>query len=236
MLMRSRAEKGELMESISGGLKNYKEVMKGLEDINKDSETAIKRTISDFKSRAPGWVSKAVTDEYTIKKSEVNSALSGATKAGSKKVKGREIDNLALVYKGRPLTPTHFKMNPKKPSTVKEKNKRLIPGQNVEGFEGEVAPVQPIKQKLISVEVHKGQARKLTGKYGDTPFLQTNGSTGFIPFQRKTDDRKSMVSIKSTSAPQMITNEKTSEEIYKSIDEGLSKRLEHHVEQALKKR
>ena len=113
--------------SMSVAIKNHAELIKNLKAMNKDAEKALSRTVSDFKSRAPGWVSQAVTDEYTIKKKEVKDAMTGAKKAGSIKVEGTQIDNIQLVFEGRSLTPTHFKMSPKKPSTVRQKP-RLIPG------------------------------------------------------------------------------------------------------------
>lgn len=212
-------------------IKNYAKLCGELRAINKDAEKAISRTVSDFKSRAPGWISQAVTEEYTIKKSEVKGAMTGAKKVGSIKVSGIAVDNIDLEYKGRLLTPLHFKMKPKKPKAAREKDKRLIPGENVEGFTGEVAPVYPIKAYQINVEIHKGQAKNLP----PTAFLGTNRGEGFIPFQRTGDSRTPITSIKSTSIPQMITNDKVAEEIQKRIEEGMISRLNHHVEQAMSK-
>lgn len=221
--------------SVSISIADYKKLCDNLEAINADAEKAISRTVSDFKNRAPGWVSAAVTEEYTIKKQNVKSSLKGAKKAGTIEISGSVVDNIQLDYRGRSLTPTHFKMSPRKPSDKRDKKTRLIPGGNIEGFAGEVAAVRPIRGPKIKVEIHKGKKETLNGKYEPKPFLATNGYGTFLPFQRKGDMRERIVSIKTTSVPQMITNEKVSEDIQKRIEEGMEKRLEHHIQQALGK-
>lgn len=218
------------MPGMEISLKNYAKLCADLKKINADSEKAIRRTVSDFKTRAPAWISAAVSEEYTIKKSEVKGAMTGAKKIGSIKVSGVAVDNIGLEYKGRTLTPIHFKMKPKKPSVKREKDRRLIPGENVDGFDGEVAPVYPIKAYQVTVEIHKGQTKSL----GSSVFLGSNGGGGYIPFQRTGDSRTPIKSIKSVSVPQMITNDKVAEEIQRRIEEGMIARLNHHVEQAMK--
>lgn len=214
--------------SMSVSLSNYAKLCKELKGMNKDAEKAVRRTVSDFKSRAPAWVSAAVTEEYTIKKSEVKDAMTGAKKVGSIKVSGVEVDNIALEYNGRPLTPIHFKMKPKKPSVKRTKDARLIPGENI-GIESDVAAVHPIAPYNVTVEVHKGQVKSL----GSQVFLGSNGA-GYIPFQRTSESRLPIESIKTVSVPQMITNEKVATKIQENIEEGMTKRLQHHVQQAMK--
>lgn len=213
---------------------DYAKLCTNLKAINADAEKAISRTVSDFKSRVPGWVSAAVCEEYTIKKSEVKDALTGEKKIGYIKVSGMVVDNVRLEYDGRRLTPVHFKMTPKKPSEKRDKKKRLIPGENIEGFSGEVAPINPFRKYTIKVEIHKGKKEILNGKQGRSkPFLADNGYGTNIPFQRKGDLRTNMVSVRTTSVPQMVTNKKVSEDIQKRIDEGMKARLEHHVQRAM---
>ncbi|MCI5996113.1 MAG: hypothetical protein MRZ45_09265 [Blautia sp.] len=220
------------MNGMNISIANYAKLCCRLKAMNKNAEKAISRTVSDFKSRAPGWISQAVTEEYTIKKNEVKNAMTGARKVGSIEVRGTAVDNIQLVYEGRMLTPTHFKMSPKKPSTVRQ-NARLIPGQNTSS-NSDVVVAKPLKSKAITVEIHKGQKKVLSGKYDNTPFLASNRGDGFIPFQRRGEERSDIVSIKTTSVPQMITNEKVSASIQEKIIEGIQSRLEHHVAQALK--
>ena len=94
-----------MAEGMQISIKNYAKLCSDLRAMNKDAEKAISRTVADFKSRAPGWISQAVSDEYTIKKSEVKGAMVGAKKIGSIKVSGTMVDNIGLEYKGRLLTP-----------------------------------------------------------------------------------------------------------------------------------
>lgn len=214
---------------MSISIANYAKLCADLNAMNKDTEHAVQRTVSDFKSRAPAWVSAAVSEEYTIKKSEVKAALTGAKKIGSIKVSGIAIDNIGLEYSGRLLTPLHFKMKPKRPSVKKDKAPCLIPGENIGGV-SDVVAVHPVKAYQISMEVHKGKAKALPGD----AFLGSNKGGAFIPFQRVGDGRKPIYPLKTVSVPQMITNEKVAETIQKNIEEGLTKRLEHHTQQAMK--
>ena len=87
----------------------------------------------------------------------------------------------------------------------------------------------PLKAQTITVEIHKGQKVELSGKYAPAPFLATNRGDGYIPFQRQGEERSDIVSIKTTSVPQMITNEKVAAAIQDKINEELPKRLEYHA-------
>lgn len=214
---------------MSVSIANYAKLCADLKAMNKEAEKAIQRTVSDFKSRAPAWVSAAVSEEYTIKKSEVKAAMTGTKKIGSVKVSGIAVDNIGLEYSGRVLTPLHFKMKPKKPPAKLEKKLRLIPGENI-GSDSDVVAVHPIKAYQVTVEIHKGKIKSL----GSGVFLGSNGGEGFIPFQRTGGGRTPVEAIKTVSVPQMITNEKVAETIQKNIEEGLTKRLEHHAQQAMK--
>lgn len=204
-----------------------KKLKKELDKIEKDAETVTKRTVADFKTRAPAWISKAVTAEYNIKKAEVKDSLKGKKKIGTIKLSGTKVDDIALVYKGRLLTPIHFGMKPTrhKARSKAKKNKMLIPGENVEGYDGEVAQVAGVTPYQITMEVHKGKRKALPSDV----FLGSNKGAGEIPFQRTGNGRTPIQSIKSTSVPQMITNEKVSEEISKAINEGMEERLKHHL-------
>ena len=91
--------------------------------------------------------------------------------------------------------------------------------------------VRPPAPYNITAEVYRGKRKTI----GGTAFLGSNGGGGYIPFQREGDGRTPIKSIKTVSVPQMITNPQVSEKITEAIDEGLRKRLEHHLEQEMKK-
>ena len=220
--------------SINIAIEGAEDLKAKLAKMNKQSETVVKRTVSDFKSRAPAWVSAAVTEYYAIKKSDVKGAMTGVKKGiGKIKVAGVTVDEISLVYSGRLLTPTHFKMKPTTPPKKRDKDTRLIPGQNIKSDKavGDVAIVNPLAPYQVTAEIKKGHRVTFPGQ----TFLGTNKGAGYIPFQRQSDERTDIKSIKTVSIPQMITNEQVGEEIKKKIDEGLSKRLEHHLQQELTK-
>ena len=213
-------------------LSNYAEVKDRLEKKQKAAEKAVKKTVSDFKSRASAWISAAVAETYNIKKAEVKDAITGKRSVGKINVGGIAVDNVQIEYSGRPLTPTHFKMKPTKIPAKRAQDYRRVPGGGVGEGRGDVAMVRPPAPYSISVEVYKGRRREYRGK---GTFLGSNGGSGYIPFKREGDGRTPIKSIKTVSVPQMITNPQVSEKITEAIDEGLRKRLEHHLEQEMKK-
>lgn len=221
--------------SINIAIEGAQDLKAKLEKMNAQSQTVVKRTVSDFKSRAPAWVSAAVTETYAIKKAEVKGAMTGVKKGiGKIKVAGVTVDEISLVYSGRLLTPTHFKMKPTTPPKKRDKDTRLIPGQNIKSDKavGDVAIVTPLAPYQVTAEIKKGHRVTFPGQ----TFLGTNKGAGYIPFQRQSDEREDIKSIKTVSIPQMITNEEVTKQIQKNIDEGLGKRLEHHLQQELAKR
>ena len=214
-------------------LQNFAGLRQELQGMDEAAQRAVKKTVSDFKSRGPGWISSAVTEQYGIKKSEVKDAITGTKKAGKVNLGGVAVDNVAIEYSGRPLTPTHFKMKPTKVPAKRAGEYKRVPGAGVGESGNEVAMVKPPAPYKITAEIKKG--KRVTIGSGDA-FLGTNKGTGMIPFQRTKASRTPIKSIKTVSVPQMITNEAVAEKIQQNIDEGLSKRLQHHVEQELKKR
>ena len=57
---RARHTRGSFSVSLSGG----SEVVKRIQKLRDGGEVAIKRTVSDFTSRGPGWVSKGIREHY----------------------------------------------------------------------------------------------------------------------------------------------------------------------------
>lgn len=203
--------------SMEVTLKGYAKLTKELHAINKDSENVVKKTTSDFKSRAPAWVAAAVSATYGIKKAEINKAKTSAKAVGKIKVSGVMVDNVQLTFSGRVLTPTHFNMKPKaRPKATKDENGKTV---------------RKAKKYTVTAEIIKGQRKAL----GSNVFLGTNKGTGDIPFQRTGQGRTPIEAIKTLSIPQMITNETVAAQIQKNIDENLTKRLQHHLDQAMAK-
>lgn len=199
----SRRTSGSFTVTCSGA----EDIVKRLNKLENGGQTAIKKTVNDFMSRAPAWVSKGIREHYGVDTAAINEAKQQPRRGQSSiQVAGVQVDSASLIYKGRVLTPTHFKM---KPTQRKPKPYR------------------------VSQEVFKGQRKNLPAGV----FLASSGGEGStqIPFQRESESRYPIKSIKTLSVPQMIENEKVQPLIQQNIDEGLSKRLENHVKQMLAK-
>jgi hypothetical protein len=222
-----------MADSMEIKVDNLEEVLSGLDKRKEYVAKAVNSTCRDFKSRAPAWISKAVTAEYTIKASEVKGALTGKHNVGKISIGGIKLDDIQLEYSGRLLTPYHFRMTPKSISTSKLKKKQLIPGQFTSAGRAVVWAAK-LRQKPIQVEIHKGQKKVLHPDSGwEGPFLYKIDG-GVIPFQRRPrrgyGGSDTMESIRTTSVPQMITNDRVAEDINQRISEGLAGRLQHHLE------
>ena len=186
---------------------NIQNVIDGLEKEKALSKKVIERTVGDMRTRGPGWVSKAVREEYNISSKDVKEACH-AEKAGSLSFGGTHVDDVALVYRGRVLTPTHFKMRP---------------------------ATRPPKPKLITAEIRKGQ-RKTLSSIAFLANSGREGSKQ-IPFQRTGKERLPIEAIKTLSVPQMVEdgNGNIKPKVEQAINENLEKRFEHYCEQLLKK-
>ena len=213
--------------SISAQLSNLHQLVADLEAIENGGKKAISNTIKDVKARAPGWIAQEVTAVYNIKKSEITPSGSGKPKkmAGSIQITGETIEELAITYKGRLLTPVHFGMTPK------------------------TAP--PGKSYTLRMQVVKGQ-KKVIGRYLNTrtpggPYSERShnilmgtgntkaGGVSVIPFQRMSRTRTDIKKFTTISVPSMITSERTNEKIMTRLQEETAKRLQHNLDRALGK-
>ena len=219
-----RGEKGAFKVSVP----KLEKVVKDFKAINKDAENVVKRTVSDFKSRAPGWVSAAVTKTYGVPPAEIRSSFTGVGKSvGRVRAEGTEIESASLVYSGRVLTPTHFKMKPSTPEL-----KRGTP-----------------YQKPISATFFKGKRQQITRRAFLAPTGATSADkTSHIPFQRmgakeimekgkhKGKKRQPIYKVLTLSLPQMIDNKDVRTQIQENIDKKLGERIEGHIDRAFKNR
>lgn len=204
-------------------------VIQQIKSLQTGSEKAVKSTVSDFKSRGPGWVASAVTAMYNIKKAEIIPAKEKKNKdkrmAGSIKASGDTIGTMSITYEGRLLTPVHFGMRPSTPPegrsyTLKAtifKGKPTVIGRYKNK---QIRPGGPFSEKSHNILMSTGAK---DDKDGDEKKVK------YIPFQRMSRSRKDIKKFTTVSVPQMITNEAVAEQINASINEGLGKRLEHHL-------
>ena len=216
----------ETMDIKVEGLEN---ILSGLDKKKEYVAKAVNSTCKDFKSRAPGWINKAVTQEYTIKASEVKGALTSKRTVGTVSLGGVTLDDIYIEYSGRILTFSHFRFTPKKPDIKLLKKRILIPGARTSS-DSPVVWAYVHKNQNVQVEVKKGHKRTLKGKWMSTPFIASMRGSPAMPFQRSSQKNQTVKSMRSVSIPQMITNDKVAADINKRIDTELGKRLQHHLD------
>lgn len=195
---------GGFSVSAAGGA----DIVKRLRKLENGGKVAIQRTVSDFASRAPAWVSKGIRQHYGVDNVVIKEAAMKPKRGRTSiKVSGTTVDDVTLEYKGRLLTPTHFKMKPaKRPPSAK---KYQVNAEIVKG-----------KRSQLHSQAFLGRASK-----------STEAKT--IPWQRVGDGRLPVHVIKTISVPQMIDG-RARETIEQTINEGLGKRFEHHIQRAMK--
>lgn len=209
----------------SGG----KELVKRLRKLENGGETAIKRTVSDFTSRAPAWVSKGIREHYGVDTAAIKAA-EGRAKRGKTtiKVAGIAVDGASLEYKGPTLTPLHFKMSPKQKPAGQQGKQIRIPGQAIAGA-GDVAMIRPPKPYKVRATIIKGQR----ATFPANTFLTSSNGSGSIPFQRTGEGRTPIEAVHTLSVPQMIDG-RAKDTINETIESKLGARFQHYVERAMK--
>lgn len=203
----------------------FDNVIRELEQMKKAPEKVIKRTLSDFRQRGPGWISTEVTKKYNIKKAEVNEGV---------RVKGNTVDSITIIYKGRVLAPVHFSMNPKAP-----KQSYTLKAMFKKGDRKTLGKVKKLtkkqKQNIGRNFTHQG---KKTSRSSPIMLMSTGNKkidgVNFIPFQRQSQKRNDLKAIKTLSVPQMVSNKKVEENIQEAVNEKLGKRFDHYVDMYFK--
>lgn len=208
------------MAGASIGIKNLDSLQKKLEDKKKASEKVMKALASDARKRVPGWVAAEVTKTYGIKKSDINEG-----KLGDVKVQGSDIKNMKVIYSGRLLTHTHFSMSP----TLPKAGGYTLKASVVKGQRKTLGKVKKLtkKQRAALTKNLTGSGTQTSDK---SPIMLMRGKgDNYLPFQRKSKDRKDIEVIKTISLPQMVSSERTQADIQAALSEGLQKRLDHHM-------
>lgn len=211
--------------SVTCQIKDYKILQKKLEQMQKAPKTVLKRTLSDMKTRAPGWVAAEVAKVYGVKKGEIT-----GQKLGKVKVEGDTVQTVKIKYTGRVLTPTHFGMTPKAPGP----NAYTLRASIIKDQKATLGKVKKLTKKQRKA-LAKNFTRSGTRSSDHSPIMlmhtgaNSADKTQYIPFQRKSTRRSDVEAIKTISLPQMVSSERTSESITKAINEGLEKRLAQHM-------
>lgn len=217
-------------------IEGYKDVIKEIHSIHKKSAQVIERTTKDFEKRAPSWVAQEVVKTYSISKKEVEKHHVGKVEKGITRVEGIKLNNIGILYKGSPLTITHFKMTPVKPPEFSGKKVRVhVPGVGFRTF-------RQRKKITVRATIFKGQKEIMRGDHAPTPiFIQSNPRKAgqYLPFQRtgksvEDSGKDELVTIKGPSVPQMIVNEKVKPKMDERISIELGKRFDNHIKQIMK--
>lgn len=213
--------------TVTAQVQSIKKLIEDVEAIKDAGKKAISATLKDVKSRAPGWIASEVVAVYNIKKAEITPAGKGAKPrkmAGTLRVKGETIEELAFVYEGRLLTPVHFGMTPKAPPNGKSytlkmqvmKGKKTTIGR----YKAKRTPGGPYSQRSHNILMGTGNAKE--------------GGVDWIPFQRMSKRRLDLKKFTTISVPQMVTSEATHEPIMNKLNTETSKRLEHNLNRFMK--
>lgn len=215
------------MSGVRMAIKNYKTVMKKLDDKKKAPQKVMKALSSDARKRVPGWVATEVTQTYGVKKSEIT-----GKKIGGVKVQGSDVRNMKVIYTGRPLTHTHFSMSPKVP---KEGGSYTLKATVLKGQRKTLGNVKKLSkaQRAALAKNFTGSGSKSSTK-SPIMLMRANGGQ-YLPFQRMSSNRRDIEVKKTLSLPQMVSSERTEEDIQRAISGGMEKRLDHHMKRYMGK-
>lgn len=189
--------------------------------MQKAPRQVMKSLTAEARKRVPGWVATEVTKEYGVKKGEIT-----GQKIGKVTSLGTDFKNVRIVYTGRVLTPTHFSMSPKVPNPG---GSYTLKATIIKGQRSTLGKVKKLSKKQRAA-LGKNFTRSGTRQSNHSPIMLMRANGGhYLPFQRKSTDRKDVEAVKTISLPQMVSSERTAEGIQKAISEGLGKRLDHYM-------
>lgn len=98
--------------AIRATMRDGAKLNRRLQQYDKKAENVLKRSVSDFRSRAPGWIRTGVRKFYNIEPGDIDSAGPRIKKGTTVSIGGREVDGATLEYKGKMLTTPRFSQNP----------------------------------------------------------------------------------------------------------------------------
>lgn len=204
-------------------IKEYNTLKKKIKALEKAPAKVMTSLTNEAKKRVPGWIATEVTKEYGVKKSEIT-----GNKIGRVMVEGNTAKDVRIVYTGRLLTPTHFNMSPKAPNPG---GAYTLKATIVKGERKTLGKVKKLTKKQRAA-LAKNFTRSGTRTSDHSPIMLMPAANGghYLPFQRKSTNRKDIEAIKTISLPQMVGSKRTEEGIQKAIAENLGKRLEHYID------
>lgn len=182
-----------------------KDVIRKLNQLKGQSESALKKVVNDFKRRAPGWIAKDITQTYNAKKKDVK---------GSMRSQGEGLDAEVNIH-GRVLSLAHFGLKPK------ERPRKMSYPVSAEIFKGNRSTYD-----RLTTFVHNGTAFTRRDESGQI-VGQVVGKDG-----KKHNYFRILDTL---SVPQMAGNEDVSKAISEDVNKQLMKRAEHYLKYYLNK-
>lgn len=201
-------------------IRSYGDIKKQMAALKKAPDKVMQSLTADAKKRVPGWIATEVSKVYGVKKGEIT-----GQKVGKVRVAGDNIKQVKVIYTGRVLTPTHFSMAPQAPKDGGYTLKATI----VRGNRATLGKVKKLTKKQRKT-LAKNFTRSGTKSSDHSPVMLMRANGGhYLPFQRRSTNRKDIKAIKTISLPQMVSGRRTNEGIQTAINEGMGERLEHHM-------
>lgn len=207
--------------SIRCEIKDYNILKKKLDAMKKAPKEVMKRTLSDVRTRAPGWVAAEIVKVYGVKKGDIS-----GNKLGKVVVEGDSMSTVRIKYTGRPLTHTHFSMSPTAPNPG---GGYTLKATVIKGERATLGKVKKLTKKQRAA-LGKNFTRSGTQTSERSPIMLMRANGGqYLPFQRVSKRRDDIKAKKTISLPQMVGSKRTSDNIQAAINEKLGKRLDQHM-------
>ena len=214
--------------SITCEIKNYKTLKKQMEDVKNAPRKVIQAVTGEATKRAPVWIASEVSKVYGIKKGEIT-----GKKVRTVTVQGNSIEQVKVIYTGRPLTHTHFGMTPNEPKP--DGGAYTLKATIIKGERKALGKVKKFtKKQRAALGRNFTRSAPRTSDHSPIMLMRANGGH-YLPFQRVSQNRKDIVVRKAISLPQMVSSKRTEEGIQTALSEGLGKRLNHHLQRYMGK-
>lgn len=230
------------MGSIKVTVKDMKGLQKELKKMREAPQKVIDSTLSEVKSRGPGWIASGVVEMYGPKsgKSKLKSEIL-EEKVGELNITGSTIKDIAFQYSGRRLTPVHFGMKPTEPA--KNRGGYTLKAEITQGKKSTIGKTKKLTKKQLK-NIGRNFTHQSTQNSPASPWqLQPTGAksadkTQYIPFQRRVQPGDPMYVFRTVSLPQMVTEGKDGPMhplIAEKFNTQLDKRFEHYVKRYMEK-
>lgn len=209
-------------------VKNAKQVIKELDNVLHPLKVPIQRTVSDFKSRAPGWASKVIAKHYGVNRRDITEAIVSKKAMGKFYIQGEAIDNMCIIFAGRPLTPIHFNMMPNNPG--QRKKEKIIKIGKKDGKK-KVLTISKPEHYDVSAEIIKSNRKVFNPRGGGVFIAPAAAGQTLIPWHREAGT-KDIEPIKTLSVPQMVAAQRVRKDMQDTLNKNVEKRFLHNLKRA----